>query len=91
MLIGELALGADSLRTKHVEVGVLTGTLLAALLAAVLLRLRDGRHRRIAETDPRDADGIPDVFQRPDDHAPAETVEERSERRRQPHGDLPVA
>jgi Na+:H+ antiporter, NhaA family len=88
LLIGELAFGADSLRTEHVKVGVLTGTLLAALLAAVILRLRDRRYRRLAETDRRDADadGVPDVFQQPDDHVPAETVGERSERRRQPDG-----
>jgi NhaA family Na+:H+ antiporter len=86
LLIGELAFGPDSLRTDHVKVGVLTGTLLAALLAAVLLRLRDRRYRRIAEveTADADADGVPDVFQRPDDHIPAETVSERSEEPRQP-------
>ena len=83
LLIGELAFGVDSLRTEHVKVGVLTGTLLAALLAAVLLRLRDRRYRRIAAADIRDddADGIPDVFQRPDDHASAEMAEEHHERR----------
>jgi NhaA family Na+:H+ antiporter len=91
LLIGELAFGAGTLRDDHVKVGVLTGTLLAALLATVVLRLRDRRYRRIAEADTRDADadGIPDVFQHPDDHAPAETVAERAERRRQPDGRSP--
>ncbi|MFQ1001905.1 Na+/H+ antiporter NhaA [Modestobacter sp. SSW1-42] len=67
LLIGELAFGAGSLRDEHVKVGVLTGTLLAALLAAVVLRLRDRRYRLIAEQEARDedADGIPDVYQRP--------------------------
>jgi Na+:H+ antiporter, NhaA family len=93
LLIGELAFGAGTPRDEHVKVGVLTGTLLAAMLAAGLLRARDRRYRRIAEADTRDddADGIPDVFQRPDDHVPAKTLEERSERRRQPHGDPPLA
>ena len=66
LLIGELAFGAGSLRDEHVKVGVLTGTVLAALLAAVLLRVRDRRYRLIAESEARDddADGIPDVYQR---------------------------
>jgi NhaA family Na+:H+ antiporter len=67
LLIGELAFGVGSLRDEHVKVGVLTGTLLAAVLAAVLLRLRDRRYRLIAEQEQRDddADGVPDVYQRP--------------------------
>jgi NhaA family Na+:H+ antiporter len=50
---------------------VLAGTLLAALLATVVLRLRDRRYRRIAEAETRDlnADGVPDVFQQPDGEA----------------------
>jgi Na+:H+ antiporter, NhaA family len=60
LLIGELAFGAGTPRDEHVKVGVLAGTLLAALLAAVLLRARDRRCRRIADAD---ADGIPDVYQ----------------------------
>jgi NhaA family Na+:H+ antiporter len=83
LLIGELAFGAGTLRDEHAKVGVLAGTLLAALLAAVLLRLRDRRYRRIAEADARDADadGVPDVFQRPGDRVPGETVgQERPER-----------
>jgi len=67
LLIGELAFGEGSLRDEHVKVGVLTGTLLSALLAAVILRLRDRRYRLIAEQEARDedADGVPDVYQRP--------------------------
>jgi NhaA family Na+:H+ antiporter len=64
LLIGELAYGESSVRSEHVKVGVLTGTLLAAVLASVLLRLRDRRYRRIAAAEQvdADADGIPDVF-----------------------------
>ncbi|MCU1605897.1 MAG: nhaA [Modestobacter sp.] len=67
LLIGELAFGAGSLRDEHVKVGVLTGTVAAALLAAVLLRLRDRRYRRIRAEESRDddADGVPDVYQQP--------------------------
>ncbi|SDX55547.1 sodium/proton antiporter, NhaA family [Modestobacter sp. DSM 44400] len=67
LLIGELAFGPGSLRDEHGKVGVLVGTVAAALLAAVLLRLRDRRYRRIAAEEERDvdADGVPDVYQQP--------------------------
>ncbi|MGK8524299.1 Na+/H+ antiporter NhaA [Nocardia asteroides] len=65
LLIGELAFAGDPLREDHVRIGVLIGTLTAALLAAVVLRLRNRAYRRIAEADTRDEDndGIPDVYQ----------------------------
>jgi NhaA family Na+:H+ antiporter len=67
LLIGELAFGPGSLRGEHVKVGVLAGTVSAALLAAVLLRLRNRRYRQIARAETADADhdGVPDVYQRP--------------------------
>jgi NhaA family Na+:H+ antiporter len=51
LLIGELAFGVGSARDEHVKVGVLLGTLSAALLAAVVLRLRNRRYRRMAASD----------------------------------------
>jgi NhaA family Na+:H+ antiporter len=65
LLISELAFGAGSLRDEHAKVGVLVGTLTAALLASVLLRLRNARYKRIEEEERRDADrdGVPDVYQ----------------------------
>jgi NhaA family Na+:H+ antiporter len=65
LLIGELAFGPASARDEHVKVGVLVGTLTAALLAAVLLRMRNRRYRRIEAEERRDADhdGVPDVYQ----------------------------
>jgi Na+:H+ antiporter, NhaA family len=64
LLIGELAFGLGSERDEHVKIGVLTGSLLAALLAAVVLRLRNRVYRRLeeAETIDSDADGVPDVY-----------------------------
>ncbi len=49
-------------------VGVLVGSLIAAALAAVVLRLRNRVYRRIAEAEEQDldGDGVPDVYQRDD-------------------------
>jgi NhaA family Na+:H+ antiporter len=67
LLIGELAFGSGGVRDEHVKVGILVGTVTAALLATVLLRLRNRRYRRIAAAEQADTDhdGIPDVYQRP--------------------------
>jgi NhaA family Na+:H+ antiporter len=65
LLIGELAFGGDSARGAHAKVGVLAGTVSAAVVAAVVLRLRNRRYRRICaeESLDTDADGVPDVFE----------------------------
>jgi NhaA family Na+:H+ antiporter len=57
LLIGELAFGVDSERFDHVKVAVLAGSLLAALLAAVLLRLRDRAYRRLLAAEAAEAAG----------------------------------
>jgi NhaA family Na+:H+ antiporter len=66
LLIGDLAYGAGSTRDEHVKVGVLCGSLLAALIAAILLRLRNRTYRRLSDAEELDADedGTPDVYQR---------------------------
>ncbi|MFI7130332.1 Na+/H+ antiporter NhaA [Nonomuraea sp. NPDC050153] len=63
LLIGELAFGTAG--DDQVKVAVLTGSLAAALLATVILRLRARVYRRIheAETADSDQDGIPDLYQ----------------------------
>jgi NhaA family Na+:H+ antiporter len=65
LLIGELAFGIGTERDDHVKVAVLTGSLVAALLAAVILRLRNRVYRQIHEAEriDRDNDSIPDVYQ----------------------------
>jgi NhaA family Na+:H+ antiporter len=65
LLIGELAFGAGTERDDHVKIGVLAGSLLSALLATVVLRIRNRYYRRIraAEELDTDADGVPDVYQ----------------------------
>jgi NhaA family Na+:H+ antiporter len=49
----------------QVKVAVLVGSLTAAGLAAVILRLRNRTYRRIhqAETADHDHDGIPDAYE----------------------------
>jgi NhaA family Na+:H+ antiporter len=47
LLIGELAFGVGSERDEHVKVAVLTGSLIAAVLAAVVLRLRSRAYARL--------------------------------------------
>lgn len=64
LLIGELAFGPDTPQDDHVKVGVLVGSLVSALLAAVVLRSRNRTYRRICEAEARDDDhdGIPDLY-----------------------------
>ena len=64
LLIGELAYGTGTPREDTVKVAVLVGSLLAALLAAVLLRIRNRQYRAIfeLETADDDHDGVPDVY-----------------------------
>lgn len=72
LLIGELAYGPYSEQGEHVKVAVLTGSLVAAMLAAILLRIRNRQYRAIEaeETRDDDHDGIPDVFEHDEDPAP---------------------
>jgi NhaA family Na+:H+ antiporter len=69
LLITELAYGAESESYDHAKVGILAGTVIAAVLAAVLLRLRNRRYKQIREEEQRDADqdGIPDAWDPVDD------------------------
>jgi len=66
LLIGELAFGIGSDGDEQVKVGVLAGSVLSALLAALVLRSRNRTYRRIHERESTDADadGIPDVYER---------------------------
>jgi NhaA family Na+:H+ antiporter len=65
LLLGDLAFDPGGAAAERVKVAVLSGSLTAALLAAVLVKSRDRAYRRIAhqETLDSDADGIPDVYQ----------------------------
>jgi Na+:H+ antiporter, NhaA family len=65
LLIGDLSYVTGSAAEEHVKVGILAGSLLSALLAAVLVRSRNRTYRRLhaAEQVDTDEDGIPDVYQ----------------------------
>ncbi|MCX4393227.1 MULTISPECIES: Na+/H+ antiporter NhaA [Streptomyces] len=65
LLIGELAF-PDVHEAEHIRAAVLTGSVMAAAISAVLLKRRDRVYRRLCEEEDRDddADGIPDVYQR---------------------------
>jgi NhaA family Na+:H+ antiporter len=65
LLIGDLAYGTESDRGEFVKIGVLTGSLTAAVLGAIVLRLRNRHYRAVwqQETADEDHDGVPDVYQ----------------------------
>ncbi|TFD75875.1 Na+/H+ antiporter NhaA [Cryobacterium psychrophilum] len=65
LLISELGYGQGSPHDDHAKVAILVGSLLAALLAAVILRGRNQHYAEVAEKEALDAnqDGVPDVFE----------------------------
>ncbi|WP_329176265.1 Na+/H+ antiporter NhaA [Streptomyces sp. NBC_01477] len=65
LLIGELAFDDDPLLTNEVKAAVLVGSVVSAVLAATLLKLRNNTYRRLYDTEERDedGDGIPDVYE----------------------------
>lgn len=67
LLISELGFGQGTPEDDHAKVAILVGSLIAALSAAVLLRLSNRRYREIEEREKIDADhdGVPDVFEKP--------------------------
>ncbi|MFE9442964.1 Na+/H+ antiporter NhaA [Streptomyces sp. NPDC006602] len=68
LLIGELAFDGDATLTDEVKAAVLMGSVIAALLATVLLKIRNAKYRRLCEAEERDddLDGIPDIYEEDD-------------------------
>ncbi|NNN34706.1 Na+/H+ antiporter NhaA [Streptomyces sp. S3(2020)] len=68
LLIGELAFDGDAALTDEVKAAVLMGSLIAATLATVLLKIRNAKYRRMVEAEERDddLDGIPDIYEEDD-------------------------
>lgn len=65
LLVAELSFGQGSVHDDHAKVGILTASLLAALLATAVLKTRNRQYRLAEEEEERDSDqdGIPDVYQ----------------------------
>lgn len=65
LLIGELAFPDAPALAEEVKAAVLIGSLCAALLAGILLKLRNNRYQRLYQDEERDEDmdGIPDVYE----------------------------
>lgn len=64
LLIGELAFGNGTAAGADVKIGVLSASVVAGVLAALVLLSRNAVYRRIyvAETADDDHDGVPDVY-----------------------------
>lgn len=78
LLIADLSFAGDPATNDHAKVGILTASLLAALLASIILRVRNKRYRRIEadEAADLDHDGIPDVYQQEDGNRPGSASQE---------------
>jgi NhaA family Na+:H+ antiporter len=65
LLIGELAFGYGSATGDDVKIGVLVGSVVAGVLASVVLLSRNAAYRRIhqCETLDADRDGVPDIYE----------------------------
>ncbi|MEU0369130.1 Na+/H+ antiporter NhaA [Streptomyces sp. NPDC006283] len=68
LLIGELAFAGDATLTDEVKAAVLMGSLIAAVLAAVLLKLRVRTYQALSAEEERDEDmsGVPDIYEQDD-------------------------
>ena len=65
LLIGELSFGLGTLLGDEAKIGILVGSVLAALFAAIILVGRNRYYQEIRqrETEDLDGDGIPDIYQ----------------------------
>ncbi|MFD7613026.1 Na+/H+ antiporter NhaA [Streptomyces sp. NPDC059828] len=65
LLIGELAFATDTALMDEVKAAVLAGSVIAAVFACVLLKLRVRTYQALCEEEERDEDhdGIPDIYE----------------------------
>lgn len=70
LLVAELSFGQGSDHDDHAKVGILAASLLAAILASVVLGTRNRQYRAVEaeEAIDTDRDGVPDVYE--EDHRP---------------------
>ena len=69
LLIGELAFGYGTPAADDVKIGVLVGSVVAGVLASLVLFSRNAAYRRIhlIETADADHDGVPDIYESRED------------------------
>ncbi|MEU5835232.1 Na+/H+ antiporter NhaA [Streptomyces diacarni] len=82
LLVSELAF-TDAAVTEHTKAAVLIGSLASALVACVLLKLRDAKYRALWEEETRDEDldQVPDIDQEVDPvRRPTEAARRQRER-----------
>ncbi|MFB7860467.1 Na+/H+ antiporter NhaA [Streptomyces sp. NPDC056069] len=81
LLIGELAFVGDASLTDEVKASVLVGSLIAAVFASVLLKLRVRKYQALVVEEERDddQDGIPDIYEEdnPEYHLRMAAIHER--------------
>ncbi|MGW5939255.1 Na+/H+ antiporter NhaA [Streptomyces celluloflavus] len=65
LLIGELAFSDDPALADEIKASVLLGSLIAAVFAGILLKIRNTKYKRLCEDEERDEDldGIPDIYE----------------------------
>ncbi|MFB7177706.1 Na+/H+ antiporter NhaA [Streptomyces sp. NPDC056257] len=65
LLIGELAFAGDPVLTDEIKAAVLIGSLIAAVIAGIMLKLRNRKYLALTEAEERDEDldGIPDIYE----------------------------
>ncbi|MBT2402202.1 MULTISPECIES: Na+/H+ antiporter NhaA [unclassified Streptomyces] len=65
LLIGELAFTDDAALTDEIKAAVLIGSLSAALVASVMLKLRNRTYKALTDAEEldEDLDGIPDIYE----------------------------
>jgi NhaA family Na+:H+ antiporter len=63
LLIGELAFATDPVKTDEIKAAVLVGSLIAAIAAGILLKVRNARYRGLCGDEERDdgLDGVPGI------------------------------
>lgn len=66
LLVAELSFTHPSPHIDHAKIAIFTASVLAALLATAILRVRNRHYRLIAEQESidEDSDGIPDVYEK---------------------------
>ncbi|MEV1019808.1 Na+/H+ antiporter NhaA [Streptomyces sp. NPDC050264] len=81
LLIGELAFSENPVLTDEVKAAVLIGSLIAAVISGVLLKLRNAKYRALWEEEERDddLDGVPDIYEKdtPDYHLRMAAIHEK--------------